>query len=114
MRRIGHSGAGRVAMAFGLSHKNKGQFVCLDANTGRKFWSSEGRQGENAALIRGGDFLFLMTNDSELIVAKAGGQGFEIVRKYQVADSPTWAHPVMIGNGILIKDAEKLTLWSLE
>jgi len=49
-----------------------------------------------------------------LIVAKAGGQGFEIVRKYQVADSPTWAHPVMIGNGILIKDAEKLTFWSLE
>ena len=101
-------------MLFGLSHKNKGQFVCLDANTGRKLWSSEGRQGENAALVIGGDRLFLLTNDSELIVAKAGGQGFEIVRRYPVADSPTWAHPVMVGKGILIKDAEKLTFWSLE
>jgi hypothetical protein len=28
-----------------------------------------------------------------------------------VADSPTWAHPVIMGRGILIKDATNLALW---
>jgi hypothetical protein len=31
-----------------------------------------------------------------------------------VADSETWAHPVVIGKQILIKDKSTLALWSLE
>jgi hypothetical protein len=39
------------------------------------------------------------------------GKAFEPLRKYSVADSPTWAHPVLVGHGILIKDATNLALW---
>jgi hypothetical protein len=31
-----------------------------------------------------------------------------------VADSPTWAYPVILDRGILIKDATTLALWDTE
>ena len=40
------------------------------------------------------------------------GKGFEPIQRYTVANSPTWAHPVILNRGIVIKDAEKLTFWS--
>ena len=39
---------------YGLSHRKKGQLFCLDAATGKTVWLSEGRQGDNAALVAAG------------------------------------------------------------
>ena len=93
---------------YGLSHKKKGQFYCLDALTGKTIWLSEGRQGDNAALLAGGGALFLLTTESELLVANAAGASFSVLKRYSVAASPTWAHPVVLGEGVLVKDAESL------
>jgi outer membrane protein assembly factor BamB len=101
-------------LLFGLSHLKHGQFFCLDPRNGAILWTSEGRQAENAAIIDGGSVLFFLTNDAELLVARKSGKGFELLRKYSVADSPTWAHPVILNNGILIKDATTLALWGIE
>jgi outer membrane protein assembly factor BamB len=98
---------------FGLSHKRKGQFFGIDARTGAVVWTSEGREGENAALIAAGNLLFFLTNDAELIVASKSATAFEPLKKYTVAQSPTWAHPVLVGNRILIKDSTTLALWGL-
>jgi len=49
-----------------------------------------------------------------LIVAKAGGADFEQLPRYTVANSPTWANPLISGKHILVKDAETLMLWSVE
>jgi outer membrane protein assembly factor BamB len=99
---------------FGLSHKRKGQFFCLDARTGETLWTSEGREGDNAAMLSAGEVLFLLTDNAELIVAKNDAKRFEPLKKYTVAASPTWAHPAIIGNRILIKDNSTLALLSLE
>ncbi|HSB11759.1 MAG TPA: PQQ-binding-like beta-propeller repeat protein [Blastocatellia bacterium] len=95
---------------FGLSHKRKGQFFCLDARTGQTLWASTGREGDNAALVAGRQFLFMLTDGGELIVARADPKQFEVFKKYQVAESATWAHPVFVRNLILIKDASSLAL----
>jgi hypothetical protein len=58
--------------------------------------------------------LFLLTNGAELVVIRNDAKQFEVLKKYSVADSPTWAHPVIVGNRILIKDASSLALVSLE
>ena len=99
---------------FGMSHKRKGQFFGLDARTGDMLWTSEGREGDNAALLVAGGLLFLLTDDAELTVARGSAKAFEPLKKYRVAESPTWAHPVLLGNRILIKDQATLALWSLE
>jgi outer membrane protein assembly factor BamB len=99
---------------FGFSHKSKGQFFCLDARTGAVKWTGDPRQGDNAAIVASGDLLFLLKDDAELIVARAAAARFEPLRRYTVADSPTWAHLLVLDKGIVVKDLDSLTLWSLE
>jgi len=101
-------------LLFGLSHKNKGQFFCLDAATGKTLWTGDPRQGENAAMLIAGSTLFSLTNDGELIVTNAAAKGATVLKKYKVADSATWAHPAISGNRILVKDETSLALLSLE
>ena len=99
---------------WGLSHRNKGQFFGLDPKTGKTVWTSEGRQAENAALVARQDMLFALTTNSELEVFRVTPRSLEIIRTYQVAETPTWAHPVILGSRVLIKDAGSLALWSAE
>jgi outer membrane protein assembly factor BamB len=101
-------------LLFGLSHKRKGQFFCLDARTGKPLWASLGRDGDQAAILAAGGFLFFLTSDAELIVARASSNGYDVLMKYTVATSPTWAHPVIIGNRVLIKDERTLALLRIE
>jgi outer membrane protein assembly factor BamB len=99
---------------YGLSHKRKGQFFCLDARTGKTLWTTNGREGDNAAIVSAGPVLMMLTDAAELIVARSDPKQFEVLKKYSVADSPTWAHPVVIGKTILVKDVSTLSLLSIE
>jgi outer membrane protein assembly factor BamB len=99
-------------LLFGFSHKNKGQFFCLDANTGKTQWVSDPRQGDNAAILQVGQRLLFLKDDAELIVAQVSAKSFEPIRKYKVAENPIWAHPLVLEKGIVIKDAESLAFWS--
>ncbi len=101
-------------LLFGLSHRNKGQFFCLDAATGKTLWTGDPRQGENAAMLIAGATIFSLTNDADLIVTSAADKGAKVIRKYHVAEKPTWAHPAIVGKNILIKDETTLALWGLE
>lgn len=101
-------------LLFGLDHKRKGRFFCLDARTGSTLWTSGGRQGKNAALVGAGDVIFCLTTGAELIVVKQSAREFESVARYSVADSPTWAHPAVLGRQIFVKDSSTLALWRLE
>lgn len=100
-------------LLFGLSAKNKGQYFCLDLDTGKTLWLTEGREAENASFLSADDSVFILTNEAKLIVARNSGRGFESIRRYQVATSPTWAHPIFFDGQILVKDESNLSLWSL-
>jgi outer membrane protein assembly factor BamB len=103
-----------AGVLWGLSNRNKGQFFGLDPKTGKTVFSSEGRQADNAALIARGSNVFALTTNSELIVFEASSTALKQVAKYSVADTPTWAHPAIVGNRVLVKDAKSLALWSAE
>ena len=96
-----------------LSHKNSGQFFGLDLKTGKTVWTSAPRQGTNAAIVRAGELLFVLKDDAELLVTRSGPNGFEIARTYTVADSATWAEPVVSGNRVFVKDVATLALWTV-
>jgi outer membrane protein assembly factor BamB len=99
---------------YGLSHRNKGQFFALDPKTGKTTWTGEGRQAENAAMLAGGRTVFALTTNSELLVMQpATPASLPVHKRYKVSESSeTWAHPVILGDSILIKDKDSLTLWS--
>ncbi|MGH9627045.1 MAG: hypothetical protein ACRD7E_01585, partial [Bryobacteraceae bacterium] len=70
------------------------------------------RQGDNAAIVASGDLLFALTNEADLLLIRGNPEQFELVRRYTVAESPTWAHPVLTASGVLVKDASTLAFWS--
>jgi outer membrane protein assembly factor BamB len=94
----------------GFTHRNRGQFFALDPKTGRTLWTSPPRQGENAAILGSGDRLFCVTNQGELLVLRAGTAAFDTLARLEVAPSPTWAHPVLLGPRLLVKDEAHLSL----
>lgn len=97
-----------------FSENKKGFYMALDPATGKEQWRSDGRQGENAAMIRSGDFLFSLDNDADFFIAKREGPGFSTLKEYSVADSETWAHPVILGDRVLVKDKTNLSLLGLD
>jgi outer membrane protein assembly factor BamB len=99
---------------YGLSSRNKGQLFCLDAKTGTAKWTTPGRAAGNAAVVSAGAHLVLLTNDGDLLVVKRSPERFEEVRRYKVAQAQTWSHPILIGNQVVIRDAESVSVWTLQ
>jgi len=99
---------------FGLSQRNSGQYFLLDVDSGKTLWTGMPRQAGNAAIVRGGDLVFVLQDDAELIVGRVSVSGFDPVKRYTVADSATWAQPAISGNRIFVKDVSTLALWTLD
>ena len=96
---------------YGLTTRSRGQFVAIDAATGKTLWNTQGREGENASMLGSRSWLLASTTDGNLIVARANPQKYEEVRRYQVAQSAVWAHPAISGNSIIVKDLDRLICW---
>ncbi|HZT79861.1 MAG TPA: sigma-70 family RNA polymerase sigma factor [Gemmataceae bacterium] len=89
---------------FGMSTRNGGCFFCLDAASGKVLWESEGRQGGYASFVSLGSVLLLLKDRGQLLVVKPSGAAFEAIAEYRVSDRGTLAHPVFLGDRILIRD----------
>jgi len=100
-------------MLFGLSTRNAGQYFGVDTKTGKTLWTSEGRQAGQAAIVKAGNLLFSLEDDGELIVARSSRTAFEVLRRYKVAETETWAQPTISGNRIFVKDLSTLALWTV-
>lgn len=96
---------------YGLSQRNRGQLIAVDAATGKTMWTTQGRDGDNASLLGSRDWLMAATTGGNLIVARMNPQKFDEVRRYQVASSAMWAHPAIAGRSIVVKDVDKLICW---
>jgi outer membrane protein assembly factor BamB len=100
------------SFVYGFGSKRKGQLFCLDAETGVAKWTTEGRGGTNASIQSAGPNLVVLTTDGELLVVRRTPEKYEELKRYKVAESQTWAHPVLIPGGVLVRDATALTLWT--
>ena len=97
-------------VVYAHSSKKKGQFVAFDEQTGALRWATEGREGEHASLLLTPRHVVFLTNSADLIVAKRGAPAFTVERRYEVAESSTFATPVLLGSNILVRDATGLML----
>ena len=57
--------------------------------------------------------LLALTPAAQLIVFAPSDKEFKQLASYKVADSPTYAYPVVAGNRLYIKDQNSLTLWTI-
>src|SRR5262249_43397247 len=95
-------------LVFGMSSRNNGCFFCLDAAGGKTLWESPGGQGDYASVLNAGGVLLFLTERGRLLGVKASAAAFGPLAEYQVSDTDTHAHPVFLGDRLLIKDQTTL------
>jgi outer membrane protein assembly factor BamB len=97
-------------LLFGMSHYKSGQLFCLDPKNGKILWAGPPRTGNNVAFLSVPGYVLALTNVGEVRIIEATGQRYRQVASYRVADGGTWAPPVLLRRGILVKDREHLAL----
>jgi outer membrane protein assembly factor BamB len=100
-------------LLFGLS--DKGNLFCMNAQTGQTAWTdAAGRGGNFGAVLDAGSCVLALPSNSELIAFKPGDKQYEELAKIKVADTPTYAHPVVAGTRVFVRDQDSVTLWMIE
>ena len=100
-------------LLFGFSPR--GNLFCMNARTGKKAWADTARHGRGfAALLDAGSVILALPSTSELIAFKSTDQKYEELARIKVADTPTYAHPVIAGNRIFVKGKDTLAMWTIE
>ena len=90
---------------YGMSNKRRGQFVAVRASDGWLKWSTPGRDGAHASILQQGDQLLFLTDAGVLIVSKRTDEGFTEQHRIELTQAPTWAVPVFLPDGLLVRDA---------
>jgi outer membrane protein assembly factor BamB len=100
-------------IVYGMSNKRRGQFVALDAETGTVKWATVGRDGNHASIQQTGQHLLFLTDGGVLIVARRTPDSFVEERRYELTKAATWAVPVFLPDGLLVRDATSVQklLW---
>ena len=96
---------------YGLSSRTN-LLYCMDAKDGKVLWTDTTKHKDSfCAIVDAGSVLLALPPESELLVLKPNDQKYEQLAKYKVSDTPTFAHPVVAGNRIYIKDKDSVTLF---
>jgi outer membrane protein assembly factor BamB len=104
---------------FLYGESDKGFFFCLDAKTGQTAWTDsvargQGRNAGYAAMVDAASVILALPSTSELIAFKPDPKAYVEVAKIKVAETPTYAPPVIAGKNVYVKDADGLTMWAFE
>lgn len=97
---------------YGFSDQKR--IYCLNASTGATAWVDNTVNSDFSTIVDCGNLIIGLTSTDNLIVLKPESAAYSEVVKYKVSETPIYSFPVIAGNKIYIKDAETLTLYSIE
>jgi outer membrane protein assembly factor BamB len=95
---------------YGISQK--GDLFCLSASDGKSLWTAPLGMKDFGTVVDAGPVLMAMGTQGELNVFEPSATEFKKVANYKVAKTETYAYPVPVGEGILVKDKDSLAYWS--
>lgn len=88
----------------GNSHqRQRVELRCIDAATGKVRWSQAGLGC--GSLILAGDTLVILSDQGELVTAKATPDGFKPLGRAQVLGGKCWTHPVLADGRLFARNA---------
>lgn len=101
-------------MLYGYS--NKGTLFCLDALNGETVWTDSIKYDRSgfASILDLGPAIMVLPSSSELIFIKPNKEEYTELAKIKIADLPTYASPVVMGDNIYIRDEKTITLWKIK
>lgn len=94
---------------YGLS--DRGNYFCINAATGETAWTDTERRRNYCAILDCGTVMLGLTQDGTLTVFQPDGKAFTQVAAIKVAETPTYAHPILAGNRIFVRDQDSLILY---
>lgn len=103
----------RDGLIYGISDRS--QLFCVDAKNGKTDWTTPISGGRGyGSVVDAGPVLMALTPGETLTVFEPGAEAFKKLADYKVADSPTYAYPVVSGNRLFVKSENSLILWTFE
>jgi len=97
---------------YGLS--DRGNFFCLNARTGETAWMDTVRRQNFGAILDAGSVIMGLTQDGTLSVFNPSDKAYTQIAGIKVADTQTYAHPVLAGNRIFVRDLDSVALWLID
>jgi outer membrane protein assembly factor BamB len=100
-------------LLYGMTKHN--EFFCLDARNGRTVWDApSGGGGDYGSIVDAGSVLLALTPSAQLIAFEPSDRAYLELARIKVADSDTYAYPVVSGNRIFIKDKNTVRLLTVQ
>jgi outer membrane protein assembly factor BamB len=90
------------------------RLACLSARTGQMLWTDTTARGHSAAIVDAGSCLMAVTLNADLCVYQLGDKQYVELARYKVAEPEIWAHPVVAGRSVFIRDTDSIILWAIE
>jgi outer membrane protein assembly factor BamB len=91
-----------------------GSIQCINAASGDTIWADTQNRGQHVSLVDAGAAIFALSMNGDLIAFAPDGDQFKQLATYKVSTAESWAHPIIAGNRIFIRDKENLALWTLK
>ena len=77
-------------------------------------WSDTSLKGQSCAIVDAGACLIALGINGELSVYQPSEKQFIELARYTVGKAEIWAHPLIAGTSIFIRDKEAITLWTID
>jgi outer membrane protein assembly factor BamB len=99
-------------LLYGLS--DRGNFFCVDAKGGKTAWTDSARRGNFGAIVDAGSVILALTSNSELTVWQPTDKAYTELARVKVSPKETYAHPIVAGKRMFVRDQDSVSLWTLE
>ena len=86
---------------------------CVDLSNGERKWKG-GRYGNGQlVLLPDQDLLLVLSEEGELVLVQARSDQFTELAKVPAIEGKTWNHPVLVGDLLLVRNAEEMAAFRL-
>ncbi len=93
---------------------NTGTFFCINAASGETAWTDPGHPRDFCAIVDAGSVLMALNSDGTMTVFQPNEKAFSRVAAIKVVETQSYAHPILAGKRIFVRDPDSLMLLAVE
>ena len=94
---------------YGLSGRS---LSCIDLDDGARLWKG-GRYGGQLVLLADQDVLLILSEKGALALVEAAPDQLTELARFPVIEGKTWNHPVLVGDVLLVRNAQEMAAFRL-